>query len=906
MATIGELIATLGIDTSGLALASKNMKNFERKTQDSINRVNAKLRTTGDSMKKFGRSATMSMTLPLALVAGAAFNVSKNYEASLSKVEGLVGVARDQVQAWGKDIIELATKLGKAPTELADALFFVTSAGIKGANAMKVLESSARASVAGLGETKLVADLVTSAMNAYGPSLLSAAKATDILTAVVREGKAEAPELAASLGQVLPIAAEMEISFNQVGAAVAAMTRTGTNASTAAIQLRQIMASLLKPTKAAEKALNKMGTSSALLRKTIKEKGLLQALMDIRKLTTKYGEEITAKVFPNIRALSGVLDLMGKNAADNIKIFKSLENVTGSADRAFLAASETIKFKWDQSVSEVKTSLTLLGTHIGSTLLPIIQKLSKWILEVSKWFNGLSETTKKVVVVIGFLAAALGPVMVILGVLVGTVLPGLIIIGHKVAMMFVFLKAAIISNPIGALIVALTTVVSLLIVFRKRTNNAEKAQKGLNDEIKITEELTKKPQILDFLRKVGLLQKQTIGKGLFSVDVEQLNMAGGVFKKLTDSIAQLPLGYIKGIKSVVENQITELKRGVLNFVITENSVLDELTLGGFENQISALEEALKVINVELEKSKNLGGAGVFIDPKIKETLTELINREKQLFTLNGLLGNSFDLVSGRTNLYTEALETLISLGVKPTDENVQRLTKRINDLDLNKFTKELPDGLTRMKNLVKPTTDALKDMSHILEEGVAAKAELAQMALAKVEATTITLGGFISGVFQNMSNSISDALNGTENVLQAFGKFFFDFIKGMIIKLVAAAIAAFALAIALEALGLGGGKVFAALGTAATLGETFKAGFKAFGGVGLAQGGIVPEGFPNDSFPARLTSKEAVIPLDRFDSLVNTTPVNNSSMGEEFVAVIKGDDLYIVNTRNEIKRNSIG
>ena len=103
-------------------------------------------------------------------------------------------------------------------------------------------------------------------------------------------------------------------------------------------------------------------------------------------------------------------------------------------------------------------------------------------------------------------------------------------------------------------------------------------------------------------------------------------------------------------------------------------------------------------------------------------------------------------------------------------------------------------------------------------------------------------------------------MSDTENILQAFGKFFGDFIKGMIIKLTAAAIAAFALAIALQVLGIGGDKVFSGLKAAAGLKDVFKAGFKSFAGVGMASGGTVPPGYPNDTFPARLTSGEEVIP----------------------------------------------
>ena len=96
---------------------------------------------------------------------------------------------------------------------------------------MDILKESAKSSAAGLGETKVIADLLTSVMNAYGKENISAARANDILVATVREGKAEADLLAQSMGLVLPISSAMGASFEDVGAATAAMTRTGTKAA---------------------------------------------------------------------------------------------------------------------------------------------------------------------------------------------------------------------------------------------------------------------------------------------------------------------------------------------------------------------------------------------------------------------------------------------------------------------------------------------------------------------------------------------------------------------------------------------------------------------------------------------------------------------------------------------------
>ncbi len=347
--------------------------------------------------------------------ATAAVNLASDFELSMAKIVGLVGVSRDQVDAWGQDIIEMAPKLGKAPQELAEGLFFVTSAGIRGAAAMDVLEKSAKASAAGLGETKVIADLVTSAINAYGEENLSAGQATDILVNAVREGKAEASDMAAVLGNVLPVASEMGVTFDQVAASVAAMTRTGTDAATATTQLRAIMVGLLKPAAQAEAQLAAMGTSSQEMRDKIRNDGLLSALSELRDLTNQYGEDAVAKVFPNVRALAGTLDLMGSNAEDNVAVFESLADSTGVLDEAFAAVADTAAFKFQQALAEMQT----IGIEVGQQMLPMIvdglQTVTPWLVAAGGAAADFVAGIDTVVGIIGDLPGAAKLAVVALG-----------------------------------------------------------------------------------------------------------------------------------------------------------------------------------------------------------------------------------------------------------------------------------------------------------------------------------------------------------------------------------------------------------------------------------------------------------------------------------------------------------
>lgn len=341
------------------------------------------------SLKKFGGVAGKIGAAAVAAIAGigtAALKMSSEFETSFAKIQGLVGVSKDQIGELEEAAKTLGPQFGKSAQEAADALFFITSAGLRGSDATTVLEASLKGAAAGLGDTKTIADLATSAVNAYGVNVLDGAKAVDVLTEAVREGKLEPAELAGAMGQVLPISSALGVGFDEVGAAMAAMSRTGTDASTAATQLRQIMSTVAKPTAEAEEQLANMGMSASGLRDLIAEEGLLAGL---EALTEGFDGNIeaTSAVFGNVRALSGVLDLMGPNVEGTREIFANMTDDVGALDDAFAAVEETAGFKMNKAMETAKVSL--LG--VGDILLPIAARLLDSMMPVIESLGPLLE-----------------------------------------------------------------------------------------------------------------------------------------------------------------------------------------------------------------------------------------------------------------------------------------------------------------------------------------------------------------------------------------------------------------------------------------------------------------------------------------------------------------------------------
>ena len=71
--------------------------------------------------------------------------------------------------------------------------------------------------------------------------------------------------------------------------------------------------------------------------------------------------------------------------------------------------------------------------------------------------------------------------------------------------------------------------------------------------------------------------------------------------------------------------------------------------------------------------------------------------------------------------------------------------------------------------------------------------------------------------------------------------------------------------------------------------------------VGLQDGGIIPPGFPNDTFFARLSSGEAVIPLDRLNDFVGTESDQLTVNG-----LIRGNNIHLANEKTARRQARIG
>ena len=469
-----------------------NITGDSSKLKNALSSANSQMNAFGKKMQSVGRSMSTQLTLPIVAAGVAATKLALDFDKSMTQIESLVGVAADEVAKMGEAAKTMATETGKGANEAGEALFFITSAGLRGSEAMDVLNASLKASAVGLGETKTIADLATSAMNAYGSQNLSATAATDVLTSAVRLGKLEASELAGAMGGVIPIASNMGVGFDQVGAALAAMSKTGTNAANGATQLNAILTAIATPTAQAEDAFNKMGFTTDSLKETLAEKGLMGTLSMLKQGLDATGQEFT-DIAPNVRAWKGVLDLTGASMNDNIALFDEMTRATGATDEAFQKTSQSASFQFTKGMATMKNSLMEIGQIILPAVVKGVSKLSNFIKGLADSFKNLSPQTQKIILSLTGILAAAGPMLIIFG----KIMTGLSALGPILGIAatgFRVLTMAMAANPIIAIAGAIALVVTALNSYTKAQKEATAASvaemdsKGIDDRLKAAQE----------------------------------------------------------------------------------------------------------------------------------------------------------------------------------------------------------------------------------------------------------------------------------------------------------------------------------------------------------------------------------------------------------------------------------
>lgn len=380
---------------------------------DKISKSLEKTAKIGDKLSTVGSSLTKHVSVPLGAVAIAAGKMSLDFSKSMGMVSTLIDGTGEAVQArtkqLSKDVLKVSDDTGIAANDISEGLYQVISAYGDTADSSKNLEIAGKAAKAGAATTTDAVNLLSAVTKGYGDTSAEAnSKVADLAFMTVKLGQTTFPELASSMGRVVPLAAELKVSQEELFGVMATGTGVTGTAAEVSTQLRGVLQALMAPTDSMTELMGSLGFETG---KAMMEGLGLQGTIDaIVKAANDSGMPLQDYI-GSIEGQTLALALAGAQSDTLKEKTAAMADSLGAADEAFLKSQENAGAKFEKALNKSKNALIRLGDAAA----PVLEKVADLIGDAADWFAQLTDEQQENIVKWGAVAFAAGPVIKLLG-----------------------------------------------------------------------------------------------------------------------------------------------------------------------------------------------------------------------------------------------------------------------------------------------------------------------------------------------------------------------------------------------------------------------------------------------------------------------------------------------------------
>jgi len=388
----------------------------------------------------------------------------KKYEAELANVSTMLNKkTMPMMKQFEKGMLSMSQEFGESTTALSKGLYDILSASIPATEAMDVLEVSAMAAKAGVTDTGVAADALTTLMNSFADSTKDANYYADIMFATTKLGKTTFAELAGTVGNVATLFSTVGGSAEELAGMLSQLTRRGVPTTIAMTNVKGVVSALLKPTDELSAALNGMTVETDGFAAVMKKVGGIDPI-DL------------AKMFPNVRALGGIV-IAAEGLSSEVETINKMMAEGSPAQIAFNKQTQTLDYLWNQLKATLKATSIIIGKEVAPQFKILFAELTAWFQDnqgkIAEFFKGFVDTISGAVkFVVDFKDVILG-----LGVAIATLS---ILDKATKAIAILTSTTALGLGPIAAVAAAVGLLVYALVKVNKISKEYQTAQENMD------------------------------------------------------------------------------------------------------------------------------------------------------------------------------------------------------------------------------------------------------------------------------------------------------------------------------------------------------------------------------------------------------------------------------------------
>ena len=406
-----------------IAETEQALRDLERQAEQSsvalqkIGAAGEKLQGVGSAIEGAGQKL-MPVTAAVGGLSAAALKVASDFDSAMSQVAAVSGAAGKELDALRDKAREMGSRTKFSASEAAEAMNYMAMAGWKTGDMLEGIEGIMNLAAASGEDLATTSDIVTDALTALGLSAADSGHFADILAAASSNANTNVSMMGETFKYCAPVAGALGFTAEDTAEAIGLMANAGIKSSQAGTAMRTMLTSLTGEVTFVGDAFGELTVQ------TVNADGSMRSLGDIlgdcRAAFAQMSESeraANAEALVGKNAMSGFLAVMNAAPGDIEKLNNAINNCDGTAERM----AQTMEDNLAGQLTILKSQLEELAISIGEILMPSIRQIVGWIQGLVDWLNGLDEGTKKVIVTVALLAAALGPVLIVVGKVVGAV-----------------------------------------------------------------------------------------------------------------------------------------------------------------------------------------------------------------------------------------------------------------------------------------------------------------------------------------------------------------------------------------------------------------------------------------------------------------------------------------------------
>lgn len=386
LGTMKTQMAAAKQSVSGLSDKLTEHERIQKRTAKSIEQTGSKISGLSDKMAL--------LSAPLLAAATAGFKLHSDFVNGIAKISTLVDTTVVSMQKVSDEIRAVSDETGAGVADLSESVYQAISAGVDAAHAVGFVKDMTIAAKAGFTDTTTAVNGVTTVLNAYGKSAEEATAVTDQMLLAQNFGKTSFGEMAQSMGNVIPIAAQLNVSTQELFGSIAVLTKNGIRTSEAITGLKAAYSNILKPSAEAAKLAQSLGLEFNAAH--LQSVGWVKFLDEVKRATGGDAEQM-AQLFGSVEGLNSILVLTGKGAGDFDKVMDQMAQSAGMTREAYekmLTPSEQMQIAMNQ--------LKNAGMDLAVSFTPYFKAMSMRVKELAAWFRALTPEQKTLIGQVAF------------------------------------------------------------------------------------------------------------------------------------------------------------------------------------------------------------------------------------------------------------------------------------------------------------------------------------------------------------------------------------------------------------------------------------------------------------------------------------------------------------------------